>query len=145
MNIYIGSDHRGVDIESKIVDYLKSNGINVYTTSLEHNDTDDYPDFAFEVCENVIKDKESLGILMCGTGIGMSIAANKVKGIRAARCCSKDDAFYARQHNNANILCIAIDELDKMCEIIDTFITTKGAQEAKHLNRVAKITKYEEK
>ena len=75
----------------------------------------------------------------------MSIAANKVKGIRAARCTSVDDAFYSRQHNDANVLCLAIESVDKMCEIIDTFINTKGAEEAKHLNRVEKIKKYEEK
>lgn len=145
MNIYISSDHRGFEIEPKIVEYLRGMGLNVITTKLTHNDKDDYPDFAFELSENVAKDNGSLGILICGTGIGMSIAANKVKGIRAARCTSKDDAFYSRQHNNANVLCIGVEEFEDMCELIDTFINTKGAEESKHLNRVKKIMNYEEK
>ena len=145
MNIYVSSDHRGFEIEPEIVKYLTDLGLNVITTKLNHTEKDDYPDFAFELGENVAKDKGSLGILMCGSGIGMSIAANKVKGIRAARCTSNDDAFYARQHNDANVLCLAVGDLSKMCELIDTFINTKGAEDPRHLNRVNKVINYEEK
>ena len=145
MNIYIASDHRGVDIENEIVSYLQSLSLNVLKTKLEHNDTDDYTDFAFEVGENVVKDQGSLGILLCGTGIGMSIAANKVKGIRAARCVNTDDAFFSKNHNNANVLCLGMNHtIEEMCDIIDTFINTKKPEEEKHLRRVNKIIKYEE-
>ena len=144
MKIYIATDHRGVDIEKKIIDYLNTMNIDVVKSNKEHYDTDDYPDFAFEVCHNVIKEAGSLGILICGTGIGMSIAANKVKGIRAARCVSVDDAYYSKCHNAANVLCLGMNSsLEEMYEMIDTFINTKSADEEKHLRRVNKIINYE--
>lgn len=144
MKIFIGTDHRGVEIENNIINYLKENGLEVIKSTKKHYDTDDYPDFAFDVAKNVVNNPDSLGILICGTGIGMSIAANKVKGIRAARCTSKDDAFYSKIHNKANILCLGMNNTyEEMLEIIDTFINTKNADEEKHLNRVNKIIKYE--
>ena len=144
MKIYIASDHRGFSVENEIVEHLKQMGMEVCTTKLVHNDNDDYADFAFELAENVAKDKESLGILICGTGIGMSIAANKVKGIRAARCVDVNDAFYSKNHNNANVICLGMENnVQKMCEIIDTFINTKKADEERHINRVNKIINYE--
>lgn len=144
MKIYIASDHRGVEVENKIRDYLVQMGLTVEQTKLEHTPTDDYVDFAIELGENVVNDKESLGILLCGTGIGMSIAANKVKGIRAARCVDVDDAFYAKNHNSANVLCISSSiEFNYLIEIVDTFINTKCASEEKHINRVNKVIKYE--
>lgn len=144
MNIYIASDHRGVELEHKITIYLKQIGLNVIGSNIPHSDTDDYVDYAIEVGEKVSNNPNSLGILLCGTGIGMSIAANKVKGIRAARCVDVDDAFYAKVHNAANIICLSsnIDE-EYLIQIIDTFINTKSASEEKHLNRVNKIINYE--
>ena len=145
MKIYIASDHRGYDSEIEITKYLKENGLEVVNVDTKHFDTDDYPDFAFKLCNKVIEDKQSLGILICGTGIGMSIAANKVKGIRAARCITKNDAFYAKNHNNANVICLAVDEdVNNMFHIIDTFINTKSADTERHLNRVNKIINYEQ-
>lgn len=144
MKIFIATDHRGVNIENEIVNYLTKIGIEVIQTKIPHNDTDDYVDFAIDVANNVIKNENSLGILICGTGIGMSIAANKVKGIRAARCVDVNDAFYSKQHNGANILCLGMENsLPKMFEIIDTFINTKSASEEKYLRRIEKIIKYE--
>ena len=144
MRIYIATDHRGVDIEDKIVSYLKDMEIDVVRTNIKHTSTDDYPDFAFDVAKNVLKDEGSLGILICGTGIGMSIAANKVKGIRAARCVSVDDAFYAKNHNAANVICLGMNNsYEEMIAMIDTFTSTKEATESKHLNRVQKIINYE--
>ena len=145
MKIYIATDHRGVDIEEEVTEYLTSSGMEVIKSKLEHHPTDDYTDFAFELGENVLKDEGSLGVLICGTGIGMSIAANKVKGIRAARCVDVDDAYYAKSHNACNVICIGTDiSVEKMCEIIDTFIHTKSADEERHLNRVNKIITYEQ-
>ncbi len=144
MKIFIGTDHRANVIEADLVAYLRSNGLEVITCNLPHNPKDDFPDFAFDVCQNVIKNPGSIGILICGTGIGMSIAANKVKGIMAARCTDVDDAFYARQHNAANVICLGMEnKLEKIEEIIDTFVNTKEASEAKYLNRVDKIIRYE--
>lgn len=144
MKIFIATDHRGVDIEKQIIDYLNGLNVEVVSSKLEHYDTDDYPDFAFDVCKNVVNNTDSLGILICGTGIGMSIAANKVKGIRAARCVSVDDAYYSKYHNAANVLCLGMNSsLEEMYEIIDTFINTKSAVEEKHLRRIEKIINYE--
>lgn len=144
MKIYISSDHRGVEVENKIANYLKAMGLEVVRSQIEHTPVDDYVDFAFELAKNVANDNNSLGILLCGTGIGMSIAANKVKGIRAARCVDVDDAFYCKNHNDANVICLSSSiEENYIYEIIDTFINTKSANEEKHVNRVNKIINFE--
>ena len=144
MKIFIGTDHRGVDVEKEIVAYLKSNNFEVSQTTITHTPTDDYPDFAFEVCHNVIKNSESLGILICGTGIGMSIAANKVKGIRAAHCTTVHDASLTRIDNNSNVLCISYNlPIEDIYNIIDTFISTKASDDERHQRRINKIIKYE--
>lgn len=144
MKIYIDSDHRGVDYQNQVTEYLIGLGLNVEKGKLNHNDHDDYPDFAFDLCKKVVEDSNSLGILICGTGIGMSIAANKVKGIRAARCLDVNDAFYAKNHNDSNVLCLGLENgIEKTFEIIDTFINTKRASEERHINRVNKILNYE--
>lgn len=144
MKIYIATDHRGVEIEKQIVSSLKSNNYEVIQSNIEHSDVDDYPDFAFEVCNNVANDNDSIGILICGTGIGMSIAANKVKGIRAARCVTPMDAYHTRNDNNANVLCLGYNQdLNLLLEIIDTFINTKSSNEERHIRRINKISSYE--
>ena len=144
MKIYIASDHRGVDVENNIVKYLEQMGISVIKSQLPHSLTDDYVDFALELGQRVAQEVGSLGILLCGTGIGMSIAANKIKGIRAARCVDVDDAFYAKNHNDANVICLSSNiNLEYLYEIIDTFINTKRANEEKHINRVKKIMNFE--
>lgn len=146
MKIFLGSDHRGAEIEPKLVKYLSENGLEVKTCSISHSKDDDFVDFAFEVANNVVKNKGSLGILVCGTGIGMSIAANKVKGAYAARCTDVNDAYYSKIHNAANILCIGMENsFDKNCEIIDTFLSTKSASDERYLNRINKIINYEDK
>lgn len=143
MKIYIASDHKGFEKEPALVEYLEKMGLEVYQVNSEHNPLDDYPDYAFDLCNHVLSEN-SLGILLCGTGIGMSIAANKVKGIRAARCVDVNDAFYAKRHNDANVICLGMENsLEKTEEIIDTFINTARANEEKHLNRVNKIINYE--
>jgi ribose 5-phosphate isomerase B len=144
MKIYIGSDHRGVELKKKIIANLIEDGFNVIDTKLQNNDSDDYPDFAFEVGENVRKSTDNIGILICGNGIGISIAANKVKGIRCARVVSDDDAFKAKNHNGANIIAIGADINEaKAIEIINVFISTKSATDERHLKRINKIIKYE--
>ena len=136
----VGCDEYGNICEK----YLKDLGIDINISKLKHNDNDDYPDFAFDVCKRVVDNKNSLGILICGTGIGMSIAANKVKGIRAARCVNTDDAFFARNHNDSNVLCISSNnDINNIYEIVDTFLNTKTSEEERHHKRVQKIINYE--
>ena len=144
MKIVIATDHNGVNEKEAIINNLKEN-YTIIDKSPNNTPTDDYPVYAIEVAKYVSENEDSLGILLCGTGIGMSIAANKVKGIRAARCVDVDDAFYAKNHNSANIICLSSNiELNYLFEIIDTFINTKSAEEEKHINRVNKIIKYEQ-
>lgn len=144
MKIYIGTDHRGIEIEQKLVDYLNDLGVETHVSNVQNTENDDYPDFAFDICKSVLKDDGSLGILICGTGIGMSIAANKVKGIRAARCTNVDDAYFAKNHNDCNVLCISNGlDLKVIYEIVDTFLNTKKAEEERHIRRVNKIINYE--
>ena len=144
MKIYIGTDHRGIDVEKEIVKYLKKNNIEVEQSNVVHSDTDDYVDFAEEVANKVVNDNDSFGILICGTGIGMSIAANKIKGIRAARCVSKEDAYHTRNDNDANILCLSYSyDINTLIEVIETFINTPFSNAERHIRRVNKISKLE--
>lgn len=144
MQIFIGSDHRGVELKQQIIKNLESDGFTVYDTKLKNNEMDDYPDFAFEVGENVLKNEDALGILICGNGIGISIAANKVKGIRCARVLNEDDAFKSKNHNGANVIAIGADKsLNDAMEIVNVFISTKPASEERHLKRINKIINYE--
>ncbi len=144
MKIYIGSDHRGANLKKEIINSLTEDGFDVKDTLLKNSEQDDYPDFAFEVGQNVLNNKDALGILICGNGIGISIAANKVKGIRCARVFNEDDAFKSKNHNGANIIAIAGDlPLDDAMKIINVFISTKPASEERHLKRINKIINYE--
>ena len=145
MKIYIAADHRGIDTKYNIMNYLKANNYEVKEVGLDNNPLDDYTDFAFKLGNLVNKDSNYLGILICGNGIGMSIAANKVKGIRCARVVNSDDAFKARNHNGANVIAVGADLDDKtLLEAIKTFLETESVTNPKYLNRVNKIINYEE-
>lgn len=143
MKIAIGTDHRGRNLKEEIIKHYEGK-IEFIDCSEVNYDTDDYPDFAFATCKNVLKDGVDAGIVICGTGIGISIAANKVKGIRCARVLSEDDAFKSKNHNGANCIAIGADKTkEEALKIINVFITTKSADEERHLNRINKIIKYE--
>ena len=143
MKIYIACDHRGCELKK----FLKENLQNTYeiiSSSLPNSSEDDYPDFAFDICAKMDK-KEDLGILICGTGIGISIAANKVKGIRCARLNNLEDAKSARIHNHANVIAIPASlEKTLALEIIKTFLITMPSNEERHVRRVNKIISYEQ-
>lgn len=141
MRIYIATDHRGIDTEEQIVNYLKNENIEVIKSIIEHSPTDDYVDFAKDIANKVINDKDSFGILICGTGIGMSIAANKIKGIRAARCVTEEDAFLTRNDNHANILCLSYKiPIEENVKIIKKFIETPPSKDERHIRRINKIS-----
>ncbi len=144
MKIFIGTDHRGIEVEKNIVEYLKNKNHEIIESRIEHSDADDYVDFAKEISLNVINNPGSIGILICGTGIGMSIAANKIKGIRAARCVSVEDAYYTRLDNDSNVLCLGYNsELNTLFEIVNTFINTSFSNAERHTRRVNKIKELE--
>lgn len=143
MKIYLGFDHQGVKVKEEILTYIKENGFDVECIDLPNYDTDDYPDFAYQVCKKVLEEN-TLGILCCGSGIGMSIAANKVKGIRCAKVDSENDAFTAKNHNGANVIAFSSSlSLEEIYKIIDSFIATKEPSEERHLRRIEKVKKIE--
>ncbi len=141
--IIIGSDHTGIELKKKIVSYLVEKEIAVKdVTNFKDQSGDDYPDIAYIVCSNV-KKYNCLGIAICGTGIGISIACNKINGIRAAVCTDKYMAKMTRQDNDANVLCLGSRlEIKNVFELIDEFINTEFAG-GRHQRRVDKITKIE--
>ena len=144
MTIYIAADHLGVNLKKEVIKHLENNGIKTKEIDLPNYELDHYPDFAFKLGRLVRETKDALGILICGNGVGMSIAANKVKGIRCVRATSIDDAFKGKQHNGCNVLAIgANQDLELNLEIVDTFISTKPSNIERYLERIDKIIKYE--
>ena len=105
MKLAIGSDHAGYELKKTVYSWLESNGHEVEDMGTYSNDSVDYPDYARKVAESVASGQSDQGVLLCGTGVGVSIVANKVRGIRAALAFNPEIASLARQHNNANILC----------------------------------------
>lgn len=138
MKIGIGNDHRGVKLKEKIMKYLHDNGIICINYGTDSEESTDYVDYAVKV-GNAINNKEiDLGILICGTGIGMSIAANKIKGIRCARVVNVNETVLAREHNMANVIALSENTPDYE-NIVKTFINTKESTEERHIRRVNKI------
>jgi ribose 5-phosphate isomerase B len=141
MRIAIGADHRGVELKQSIINLLEETGHEFEDFGSYSTESVDFPDFAVKVAEGVARGDFERGILICDTGIGMCIAANKVKGIRAALCYTAFNARRARQHNNANILCLGGGEgqlQDPVSEIIDAFLNTEF-EGGRHQRRVDKI------
>jgi ribose 5-phosphate isomerase B len=145
--IYLGADHRGFNLKEEIKKFLKEQNyafedIGNFSYQLD----DDYPDFAFKVSKLVAQNPESYGILICGTGNGMVIAANKIKNIRAALCLSSYLAEQARKTNDANILVLAADLTDggTAKRIVKTFLETKFLEEERHKRRLLKIKEQEQ-
>lgn len=122
--IAIASDHAGPDYKKRLIDYLTEKGYTCLNMGTDTEYSVDYPIYADKVCEKILSGEAELGILICGTGIGMSIAANKHKGIRAGLCGDPESASLTRQHNNANILCMGarIISFEKAVEITDAFL-----------------------
>ena len=141
MKIGIASDHRGVILKEKIKNYLNDRYqiIDYGTNSIE---SVDYPQYAYKIGESIRDNKIDLGILICGTGIGMSIACNKVKKVRCAKVTTKEEAFLARSHNNSNVIALS-ENTNNYKEIIDTFINTTFSNDEKHRRRVEMIDNYD--
>lgn len=146
MKIALGSDHAGLPLKKQIIDHLESKKIEIKDFGTYTEDSCDYPDYAMKVAENVASKEFELGILICGTGIGISIAANKVPGVRAALCGDTFSAHACREHNNANILALGqrVTGQGLALDIVDTFLNTEF-KAGRHERRVNKISQIEEK
>ena len=145
MRIAIGCDHRGFELKQLVIRLLTETGHSYEDFGCPTCDPVDYPDIAAKVAGAVAKGGFDYGILICGTGIGMCIAANKVKGIRAALCHNSFTARRARQHNDAQICCLAAEEgKARVPAIIETFLTTEF-EGGRHQDRLNKIKELEER
>ena len=142
----IGCDHGGFELKNVIIDHLKERGIEVKDFGTFDGASVDYPEIALKVCGSVTSGEAKRGILVCGTGIGMSMAANKVKGIRAAVCTEHFSAKYTRLHNDANIMCLGGRVIGPgvACELADLFVDTEF-EGGRHQRRVDMVMAIEEK
>ena len=141
----IGSDHGGFELKEHIIKYLKDKGIECKDFGCYDENSVDYPDIAKKVCSSITSGECERGILVCGTGIGMSIAANKVKGIRAAMCTDVYSAKMTKQHNNTNVLCLGgrVTGRELAFMICDTWLNEEFMG-GRHQNRIDKITAIEQ-
>ncbi|KEI12966.1 ribose 5-phosphate isomerase [Clostridium novyi B str. ATCC 27606] len=146
MKIAIGSDHGGVNLKKDIIKHLEEKGIEVKDFGTYTEESCDYPQYGQKVAEEVVAKKYDFGIVICGTGIGISISANKVPGARAALCHDTFSAHATREHNNANILALGarVTGPGLALDIVDTFLESKF-EGGRHERRIDKITEIEKK
>ena len=145
MRIGIASDHRGYKLKEYLKEVLPTLNYEVIDFGTNSEESTDYPDYAFALGESVVSNKVDFGVAICGSGIGISIACNKVKGIRCAKVSNKEEAQVTRIDNNSNIVAFSEKILpEDALEIVKTFIETPASTEEKHQRRVNKIIAYEE-
>lgn len=146
MRIAVGCDHGGFEHKNAIAEHLKERGFEVTDYGILELQSVDYPDIAVKLCDSIVNGENELGILVCGTGIGMSIAANKVKGIRAAACSEHFSAKYTRLHNNSNVLCLGgrVIGVGTAIELTDLFVDTEF-EGGRHQTRIDKVMAIENK
>lgn len=147
MIIGLGADHAGYYLKNIVRSYLQQQGITVRDFGTHTDSPCDYPDFALMVANAVAQGECDLGILICGTGVGMSISANKVRGIRAAHAQDPVTARLARQHNDANVLCMGgrIIGAELAMEIVSAFLNASFTDEERHVRRVNKVSMLEKR
>jgi ribose 5-phosphate isomerase B len=144
VRIAIGSDHRGCALKKLIIQIITEAGHTHHDFGCYAEDSIDYPDIAVQVAEAIVRGEFDRGVLICGTGIGMCIAANKVRGIRAAQCYNVFTARRARRHNDAQICCLAAEaSRARLSAILRTFLTTEF-EGGRHIARIEKIKKIED-
>lgn len=143
MKIGISNDHGGYELKYNLTKKLESKGYNIVNYGSNDDTRVDYPEYAFKLCQGVINNEIDLGIVICKTGIGMSIACNKVKGIRCAKIDNEIDAKYSKCHNNANVLSFsAHKDVDEIVKFIEIFMSNEFEKE-RHELRLNMITEYE--
>lgn len=142
MKIAIGSDHAGFEMKQFLLDRMTKCGFELIDCGVEELKSVDYPDYARKVCGRILDGEAEFGILICGTGIGISIAANKIRGIRCALCHTEFSARMARLHNDANVLALGgrVVGQDLAMEIAKTFVESNFSNEIRHIKRIEKIT-----
>jgi len=147
MTIALGSDHGGFELKTAIMQHLNQQGYETKDFGVYDTCSSDYPDNALPVCDAILAGEADLGILICGTGIGISISANKVRGIRCALCGDVFSAKMARLHNNAQVVALGGRVVGQglAMEIVDAFVTTPFSGEERHARRVEKIMKIEDR
>jgi RpiB/LacA/LacB family sugar-phosphate isomerase len=141
MQVVIGSDHAGFELKKQVTAFLKEQKYSILDVGTDSADSCDYPDIAKKLVKEVLKKKGSEGILVCGTGIGMSMTANRYKGIRAALCTTTEMAQLTKEHNNANVLCLGArtTNAENAKAIVKTFLETEFSQQQRHQKRIEKI------
>ena len=143
ISISIGCDHAGFDVAADVIGFLKETGYNVDNVGCYSSESVDYPEFGHKVGEKVISGEAQKGIVICGSGIGISIAANKVKGIRAALCFTKNHAKMSRLHNDSNILALGarMEGGDRILDIVEIWLNTnfEGGRHQKRIEKIEKI------
>jgi ribose 5-phosphate isomerase B len=146
MKIAVGSDHAGFEdpepfYKPALVEYLQELGHDVVDCGPMEPGSVDYPDFAQEVCRAILSGRAERGVLLCGTGMGISMAANRFKGIRAAVCVRPEMALLAREHNNANVICLGkrLNTLRECVSLVDIFLNTPYSGGERHQRRIGKM------
>ncbi len=139
-NLAIASDHAGYNLKNYIVHNLKRE-INLNDFGTNSEESCDFPDFAKEVCDFVVNNESSRGLLICGSGVGMSISANKIKGIRAANVVDKDTAIQSVEHNDVNVLCLGANNINEenVINIVESFLDAMLIKEERYLRRISKF------
>ena len=140
LNLAIASDHAGYNLKNYIVNNLKKE-INFKDFGTDSDESCDIPDFAKEVCESVLNNESTRGLLICGSGVGMSIAANKFRGIRAANIVDVETAKQSVEHNDINVLCLGSKNVNEknVLDIIEIFLETKFIQKERYIRRISKL------
>ncbi len=146
MTIFIGADHRGFELKNKLIEYLQEKDIRVEDMGpYEHDPQDDFPDFAFKVAEAVRQNKDFLGIVICGSGVGVCVAANRLPGIVCGVGFEAGQVKHIRENDHANVLSIPSDYIDfeQAQEFVDIFLATTPKTEEKYLRRLKKLNEKE--
>ncbi len=146
MKVFIGADHRGFELKGKLIEWLKDNDYQTEDCgAFQPNPTDDYPDFAKAVAERVASEEGSRGIVICGSGAGVNIVANKIKGVRCSVCFDVKQVSDGRQHDDLNVLALASNFIDEQTakHLVKTFLETAYEPTENHNRRIEKIKSLE--